>query len=195
MIPTRIGQVSPGGYFAGVFRIDNMCFALIVSPQMFETNRSVSGNNVVPSGTRSLIDGLANTRALSASGSSAAQYCKGIQVDQGLDFYLPSDTEIEMCYYYLKPSTNKTFFKADVGQGSISITRDKNKFFTQTIVLRFQKGNSESFDHTKYYATSSEPPTIKGGISLIDFSSGFKGQVVYEYPYSIIRPVRRIQIV
>ena len=113
MIPTRFGQQTPGGYFAGINRIKNNCYAVVVSPKCTETVLAKKTTCTATPGTQSVNDGLSNTLAMDSTEHPAAQYCLSVVVDKCNDYYLPSKCELELCYRNLKPSNSENFISFD----------------------------------------------------------------------------------
>ena len=203
MIPTRIGQRSPGGYFAGINRIGTNCYAVIVSPKWTESDQSWKTNHELTPNTRSVNDGISNTIAMNPSNHPSAKYCLGLVVDGCNDFYLPALNELEVCYRNLKPgtSTNAVFSRSVFGEqmhdysGTNLSSVPSGSAYTltnpsQTVVTAFCSGNNESFSTTVYW-TSTESSTYTNGSLFQNFSDGSQ---VWSYKSSVfrVRGIRRI---
>ena len=169
MIPTRIGQQTPGGYFVGINRIKNNCYAVVVSPKCVETVLASKTTCTATPNTQSVNDGLANTLAMDSNEHPAAQYCLSVVVDKCNDYYLPSKCELELCYRNLKPSNSENFIGSDnyvfnqlshLPGANLHAVPTGNPYTltdpTQTIVTKFVTKNAEAFNTDTYYWSSTE---------------------------------------
>ena len=74
MIPTRIGQKFEGGYFAGVIRVKDSAYLILVAPKSTEHKRLQWKTQLSRTpGIQSVNDGWANTNAMNDSAHPAAQ--------------------------------------------------------------------------------------------------------------------------
>ena len=203
MIPTRIGQRSPGGYFAGINRIGTNCYAVIVSPKWTESNRSWKTNYKLTPNTRLVNDGISNTNAIEPSKHPSTKYCLGLVVDGCDDYYLPSLNELELCYRNLKPETceNAVFSRSVFGEqvhdycGTNLSSVPSGSAYTltnplQTVVTAFCSRNNESFSNTVYW-TSTESSTYTNTSLIQHFSNGGQHQSGKTNVYRV-RGIRRI---
>lgn len=121
MIPTRIGQKSNGGTFTGFNRIVNHVYAIVVAPKSTEVILQLKNSNTATPGTQSLVDGHSNTNAMDGATHPAAFYCKNLNVSGYIGWYLPSKNELELCYRYLKPTTEfNCVYLRDTYNGNLS---------------------------------------------------------------------------
>jgi hypothetical protein len=119
LVPTVIGEPWGGGYYAGKISTSANGVAthyLIVAPKSTESLGLRWGQYNQPSTSNSDIDGPFNTTLMANVGSEAASYCKNLTTGGYNDWYLPAKNELEVLYYFLKPTTdtNNTAF----GSGS-----------------------------------------------------------------------------
>lgn len=112
--PTVIGQAFGGGFYAGKIAVGGGGIAthyLIVAPRA--TGAAVkkweTSNATNTPGTFSLIDGPANSAAM-GPGNSAGVFCNDLTIGGYTDWYLPAVYELEICYYFLKPTTTANAF-------------------------------------------------------------------------------------
>lgn len=208
MIPTRVGQRVLGGYFAGMNRIENHCYAINASSKTTETNLPVKCIESRTPNTHSVSDGFSNTLAMNNFEHPAAQYCLNLDLDACNDFYLPSRDELELCYRNLKPvnyrnavySTNLEYLGKVNGTNCNSIPVSVAYTETtpaQTLVVSFKTGSSESFSSTSYVSSTEYSLfslTIKA-IGSRDFVNGRQSMYKNTDNYCIVRAVGRIQIV
>ena len=205
MIPTRIGQKIEGGHFAGVNRIQNCVYAILVAPKTTEHKRiQFKTHNSITPGILSVNDGMANTLAMDDKLHPAAQYCRSLNVCGHTDYYLPSRDELELCYRYLKPTEfQNTTVPAGTLSGNLKLATGTNynsiptgAAYTatnpaQTTVTVFQKGGVEAFENWHWTSTESSSYT---NYSLIqNFSDGDQ---LWSYKTHVVRvrPVRRVSI-
>jgi hypothetical protein len=105
--PTTIGQAFGGGFYAGKIAVsggDVATHYLIVAPKSTgEASRTWNVYGVSNFGSD--IDGPTNTTLIAAAGSAAATFCKNLTIGGYTDWYLPAMNELEVLYYFLKPTT------------------------------------------------------------------------------------------
>ena len=184
MILTRIGQQFGGGYFTGINRIGTIAYAIIVAPERSHSAIELKTSDSPSGGTQSVNNGLANTAAMNNAEHPAAQYCRSLTVGSYTDWYLPSRDELEMCYRYLKPTTENNFsYAARDYLGNLGLANGTNLnsiptgvLYTddnpsQTIVTAFCAGNGDAFNDDWYW-TSTESSTNANTSLCQDFSDG-----------------------
>lgn len=200
-----IGAAYGGGYFAGKISTSANGVAthyLIVAPKA--TGQSDDGGiqwktTNTASGVYSRINGNTNSSAINNASHPAAQFCEGLSIGGFTDWYLPSELELQVCYYFLKPtlaSTNNTSFGANpyaVSPQPINTNyTDTNPSLTS--VTEFQAYNSESFRPDRIFWTSTEA-SDNAGVYCCSFSDGRVGPGYGPFGrtnYFIARAVRRI---
>ena len=198
MIPTRIGQKSPGGRFAGIIQVNTSVYAVISAPKDTEiTNIPFSNPGVLPRGY-SMNDGLENTQLMDDLKHPIAQYCLQLEAHGCDDYYLPSCHELELCYRSFKPTAecNNTRYSVTAGNPN-SIPR--GNVYTQTtpaMTIVACYANSEKFHSGMYYYWSSTGyRSIYLGKIVQAFNDGEQDANHECYDKHIARPVRRILIV
>ena len=203
MIPTRIGQQFEGGYFTGINRIEQTAYAIIVEPKRLQAKLAIKTSDSQSTGAQSVNNGWANTAAMNNADHPAAQYCRSLTVGSFTDWYLPSRDELELCYRYLKPTTDNNFSCADGDYlGNLGLANGTNlnsvpvgAAYTddnpsQTIVTAFCIGGVAAFN-TDWYWTSTEYSTTTYRSLFYDFSDGcqdWNGKTFV----SRVRAVRRV---
>lgn len=105
--PTIIGQAYGGGFYAGKINVSGTQYYLIVAPKASGEAAKAWGTYGVTTGITSVINGPTNSAALAALGAAyeAATFCEGLNIGGYTDWYLPAKNELEVLYYFLKPST------------------------------------------------------------------------------------------
>ena len=205
MIPTRIGQKFEGGYFAGVIRVKDCAYAILVAPKSTEGSIQFKTHCSSTSGIQLVNDGWANTNAMNDVEHPAAQYCRSLTVGGHTDLYLPSRDELELCYRVFKPTNLSNYtYDACTFTGNLSLANGTNlnaipigAAYTKTdpartIVTAFQLGGIEAFSWDWYW-TSTESSSYTYGSLVQGFSNGSQGWDGKTY-VDRVRGVRRVLI-
>ena len=205
MIPTRIGQKFNGVYLAGINRIKNCAYLILVAPKSTEDSIPFKTHWGSAPGTQLVNDGWTNTNAMNDSAHPAAQYCRSLTVSGHTDLYLPSRDELELCYRVFKPTgQSNTTYTAGTYTGNLSLANGTNlnsiptgAAYTktdpaQTIVTAFRLGNVEAFD-TDWYWTSTASSSSTIGSLIQHFSNGGQDWV-NKTLVNRVRGVRRVLI-
>ena len=206
MIPTRIGQKFNGVYLAGINRIRNCAYLILVAPKSTESSVQFKTKYSSTSRIQSVNDGWTNTNAMNDSAHPAAQYCRSLTVGGHTDLYLPSRDELELCYRNLKPTADDNFVYSASQYlfGNLSLENGANcssiptgAAYTETnpastIVTAFQTGNVEAFA-VEWYWTSTESSSSTIGSLIRHFSNGYQNWHGKSYVRRV-RGVRRSQI-
>lgn len=201
--PTTIGQAWGGGYYAGQIAVGGGGVAthyLIVAPKATGENSSRTwGVYGTTTGITSVINGPTNSASLAALGASyqAAVFCEGLTIGGYSDWYLPAKNELEVCYYFLKPTTNlnnPTGSNANaVSPEPISTNYTPSKPAQTSAGIGFRVGETNAFTvgSGPDYWTSTEfdnNTTWFKVFSAGDQNSGSKNVTKY------VRAVRRIPV-
>ena len=153
LTPTVIGEPWGGGYYAGKISTSGNGVAthyLIISPKSTETlGKTWLGNNT-DTGADSFIDGPSNTNVMNALGSQAASYCKGLTTGGYTDWYLPAKNELEVLYYFLKPSTDTNNTSSGSNANAVSPEPISTNYSSgspaQTSATIFRYGQSQALE-------------------------------------------------
>ena len=158
-VPTEPGTPFEGGFYAGRFRIGEQLFALIVAPKAAGELTECAWlpeYRDVP-GATSCCDGLANTEAMAAAGSTTAQGARALDIGGFSDWYVPSRDELELLYRNLKPTTEENACSFRDGDNPSSAPTGypyAEASPAQTSAQAFQAGGSEAFEAAWYWSST-----------------------------------------
>jgi len=199
--PGEIGTAYEGGYFAGQINDGGTIYNLVVAPKSTGENGSIVWAGTTygsTTGADSDIDGPSNTATLVSSYSStdteAAHFCDGLTIGGYSDWYMPAKNELEVLYYWLKPTTESNSTDAGANPNAVSPepidTNYSSSDPSQTSVTIFQSGNSEAFS-TDVWWSSTELDSDTARIQA--FGNGIQYDNSKFVSYSV-RAVRRIAV-
>lgn len=162
-----IGDFYEGGYFAGLISHTANgvpTHGLIVAPAASGYNGKVTlqwkTTFTATSGTDSLYDGAINTANMDNADHPAAQYCAGLTINGYSDWYLPAIAELDIAYFYLKPTTALNNTIAGNGENPYAVPQRTQWASTtnppQTPVVIFQSGETEAFATNNFHLASTE---------------------------------------
>lgn len=196
-----IGQAYGGGFFAGKISASGdgvSTHYLIISPKASGDSAKSWGPITTVTGLTSAINGPTNSASLAALGAtySAATFCEGLTIGGFSDWYLPSKNELEVLYYFLKPTTTAN----NTGSGSnpnAASPEPRNTAYTsslpaQTNVIGFRTGETDAFNSAAYW-TSTEFSSSNAWLQ--DVVDGFQGYgFTSKNSAQRVRAVRRVPI-
>ena len=157
--PTIIGTPFEGGFYAGLFRVGEQLFALIVAPKAGGEFAEVAWHqgSAVVEGATSCFDGMANTAALAEAGSTLAQRVRALDLNGFTDWYLPSRDELELLYRHLKPTKHENWASFRDGDNASSVPAGypyTKAAPAQTIAEAFREGGPEAFEPAWHWAST-----------------------------------------
>lgn len=178
-----------GGYYAGGnVIVDNKEYAIIVAPKELgesPTTLRWKTSNTDNSGGFSTFNGKLNMDSIINSGITnhpAAQYCADLNINGFNDWHLPSPDELEVCYRFLKPTTDdnetreRSLHNEDNGFNPNSEPTGSSYTIntpTQTLASEFIEGGSQAFESNAYWSSMeySEQTSLSW---LTIFSDGYQ---------------------
>jgi hypothetical protein len=205
----NIGDAFLGGFFAGyISHTANgvPTHALIVAPAA--TGASGTGYTIttmlqwrtatgVSVGASSTFDGRANTNAMITAGIAqypAAQFCVNLSIGGYTDWYLPSQYELDIAYFNLKPSSASN--NTSTGVNSYSVPARASNYSAggtpfQTLVPAFNATGTERFVNSITWASGE---ITVNSTTTIDYSSGAISTALKTAVTARTRAFRRVPV-
>lgn len=199
--PSYIGQPYGGGYYAGKIAVNGGGVAthyLIVSPKSTgELTNTAWGPDAVTTGITSAINGPTNSAALSALGTSyaAAGFCENLVIGGYSDWYLPAKNELEVLYYFLKPTTDNNNTSSGANPNAVSPEPINTNYTVNSPAITtagngFISGGINALPDT-YVWTSTE---ANSGSSACQYGYTLRQNNVSKVDPVNVRAIRRIPI-
>ena len=197
--PANIGDAYGGGFFAGQINVSGTKYNLVVAPKASGENSSRQwGTYGVTTGITSVINGPTNSASLAALGAAyqAAVFAEGLTIGGYSDWYLPAKNELEVLYYFLKPTTGTNTASGSGSNANAVSPEPISTVYTsgspaQTRAgIGFRTGETDAFA-SNYYWSSTESDSITAWRQYFgdgDQSDGLKVSGRY------VRAVRRIAV-
>ena len=194
-----IGDAYGGGFFAGQINVSGTKYNLVVSPKASGENSSRSwGGYGTSTGLTSVIDGPTNSAALAALGAGyqAATFCEGLTIGGYSDWYLPAKNELEVLYYFLKPTTNANNTSSGSNANAVSPEPISTNYTSgspaQTNAgIGFRTGEANAFVSDRYWSSSEDTGFPAEAAFTSFFSDGYQGNTNKSDAY-YVRAVRRV---
>jgi hypothetical protein len=196
--PTTIGQAWGGGFYAGKINVSGTQYYLIVAPKASGENSVKEwGNYGTTTGITSVINGPTNSASLAAGGAAygAATFCEGLSIGGYSDWYLPAKNELEVLYYFLKPTTDANNTSSGSNANAVSPKPISTNYTSgspaQTSAgIGFRTGETDAFA-SNYYWSSTEANADDAWRQY--FFNGGQGYY-FKTTASYVRAVRRIAV-
>ena len=197
--PTIIGQAWGGGFYAGKINVSGTQYYLIVAPKASGENSGIAwGTYGVTTGITSDINGPTNSASLAALGAAyqAAVFAEGLTIGGYSDWYLPAKNELEVLYYFLKPTTTANVIGSGSNTNAVSPEPISTNYTSgspaQTSAgIGFRTGETNAFASTDYWS-STENDIYSAWAQ--DFLNGFQSAYVSKNYSHYVRAVRRIPV-
>lgn len=195
--PTVIGQAFGGGYYAGKINDSGTQYYLIVAPKATgeSSSKQWKTTNTATSGTSSDINGPSNSASMNDASHPAAQFCEGLSIGGYTDWYMPAKNELEVMYYFLKPSTASNNTLSGSNANAVSPEPISTNYTSgspgQTSASAFQTGNSEAFATSDYWSSTQSSGALQGWAQR--FSNGDQNRYT-KVTALYVRAVRRIAV-
>jgi len=201
--PGEIGTAYEGGYFAGQIDQGGTIYNLIVAPKSSGENSDVrwadGASYNTATGANSDIDGPSNTAILvsgySSNDTEAAHFCDGLTIGGYSDWYMPAKNELEVLYYWLKPTTGSNVTNDGSNPNAVSPEPVSTDYSSsdpeQTSATVFQDGNSEAFSTDSYWS-STQVTFINNGATSQSFNNGNQNTSDTQANSFSVRAVRKI---
>ena len=199
--PTTIGQAFGGGFYAGQIAVGGGGVAthyLIVAPKASgEASGKTWGTYGVTTGITSVIDGPTNSASLAALGAAyqPATFCEGLTIGGYSDWYLPAKNELEVLYYFLKPTTDANNTSSGSNANAVSPEPISTNYTSgspaQTSAgIQFTLGGTDAFASSRYWSSTELNLNYAWVQGFVDGNQGFFGKTNSYY----VRAVRRIAV-
>jgi len=195
-LPTTIGQAYGGGFYAGKINVSGTQYCLIVAPKASGENSSRTwGVYGISTGQTSVIDGPTNSAVEATLSYQAASFCEALTIGGYSDWYLPAKNELEVLYYFLKPTTSANNTSMGSNANAVSPEPISTNYTTgspaQTSAgIGFRTGETNAFVSQSYWS-STEFNAYDAWRQ--DFSGGSQNNANKE-GISYVRAVRRIAV-
>jgi hypothetical protein len=206
-----IGTSYMGGYFAGqILYPTGQKYNLVVSPKSSGQSPSIKtwGPYPVSTGATSEYDGASNTTTLAALGTiyEGAYFCENLSINGYSDWYMPAKWELEVLYYYLKPTSDTNYTFTSSGANPYAVAPEPlNTNYTsslppQTTVSAFQSSNSEAIieaapaTYNSLFWSSTEYSSEHGWFQYMGTTQPGKQQFENKATPGYVRAIRRVAV-
>jgi hypothetical protein len=196
--PPAIGSAYGGGFYAGRINVSGTLYNLVVAPKASGEASYISwGIYGALTGQTSVIDGPTNSSVEAALGASyqAATFCEGLTIGGFSDWYLPAKNELEVLYYFLKPTTDANNTSSGSNANAVSPEPISTNYTigspAQTSAgIGFRTGETNAFDSVDYWTSTESNATTAWFQTFYDGRQSLSNKSSSNYA----RAVRRIAV-
>jgi hypothetical protein len=193
-----IGAPYGGGFIGGKIDVSGTQYYLIVAPKASGENLSRTwGTYGVTTGITSDINGPTNSASLAALGAAyqAAKFCEDLNIGGYSDWYLPAKNELEVLYYFLKPTTNANPTNSGANVNAVSPEPYNTNYTSgspaQTSAgIGFRTGEANAFDSDVYWSSTENSANYAWAQS---FTNGYQ-DYFDKTGSTCVRAVRRVAV-
>lgn len=200
--PVNIGDAYGGGFFAGQINVSGTKYNLVVAPKATgESTGRTWGTYGVTTGITSNINGPTNSASLAALGAAyqAATFCEGLTIGGYSDWYLPAKNELEVLYYFLKPTTTANYNYAASGSNAnavfppepISTNYTSGSPAQTSAGIGFRTGETDALEAAFYWSSTENAAANAWKQNITNGLQNFSGNKLSSIP---VRAVRRIAV-
>lgn len=198
-LPMPIGTAYGGGFFAGQINVSGTKYNLVVSPKASGQNSGRTwGVYGTSTGIKSVINGPTNSASLAALGATyqAAVFCEGLTIGGYTDWYLPAKNELEVLYYFLKPTTAANYTSSGSNANAVSPEPISTNYTSGSPAqtgagIGFRTGETEAFDSNDYWTSTEGDPY---GAFTQSFVLGLQYDYSNKTNNNFVRAVRRVAV-
>ena len=197
-VPTTIGQAYGGGFYAGKINVSGTQYYLIVAPKSTgEASGKTWGAYGATTGITSVINGPTNSASLAALGADyqAAIFCEGLTIGGYSDWYLPAKNELEVLYYFLKPTTDANSTSSGSNANAVSPEPISTNYTSgapaQTSAgIGFRTGETNAFASVSYWSSTEN----NASYAWVQHFGNGPQNYIFKYNSYYVRAVRRIAV-
>ncbi len=189
-----IGEAFGGGFFAGLIRIGDHTYGLLVAPKAEgEIEEKAWGLRAEVPAAMSFFDGAANTVAMADAGSELARWALSLTIGGHSDWFLPARDELELLHRNLKPTQEENYAGSGDNPSSLPVGYAYSPNFPDmTPVEAFQIGGTEAFAPRAYWSSTQYAGYAYYAWGQL-FDGGYQGTSGKSFP-ARARAVRRFLI-
>lgn len=210
-VPTVLGTMYAGGYYAGQILVGTELFALVVSPKASGYNGNIgyavadADYENLPSNSR--CDGWNNTISRNTARFPANQWARSLNIAGYTDWYIPSTDELEMLFRAFRPlpaegATDNYTTNDEGGNGINPSSVPSNKGYVSTMpgqsaIAAFRSPASEHFGSFLYVSSSTAKASYQSSAirsSAQYFNTGQQVMMSASALGNKARAVRRVKI-